>query len=85
MYRWRADLRGSITARICSVSNPVFFGTHWFQYAPQSFAGREDGENYQIGLLDMADTPYPELIRAVRRIGAEMYQFRYRDNAHAKR
>lgn len=68
-----------------ALQNPLFVGTHWFQYAPQGFTGREDGENYQIGLLDMADTPYPELIRAVRRIGAEMYQLRYRDNAHAKR
>jgi hypothetical protein len=66
-----------------ALRNPLFVGTHWFQYAPQSFTGREDGENYQIGLLDIADTPYPEIIRAVRRIGAEMYESRYRGNAHA--
>jgi len=68
-----------------ALRNPLFVGTHWFQYAPQSFTGREDGENYQIGLLDIADTPYPEIIGAVRKIGAEMYETRYRGNAQAVR
>ena len=66
-----------------ALRNPLFVGTHWFQYAPQSFTGRRDGENYQVGMLDIADTPYPELIRAVRKVGGEMYELRYRENDHA--
>lgn len=63
-----------------ALRNPLFIGTHWFQYAPQSFTGRADGENYQVGMLDIADTPYPELIRAVRKVGEEMYELRHREN-----
>ena len=38
--------------------------------------GRGDGENYQIGFVDICDTPYPEIIDAARRIGDRMYQLR---------
>jgi hypothetical protein len=52
-------------------------GTHWFQYADQATTGRGDGENYQIGFVDICDTPYPETIDAVRAIGAQMYPLRF--------
>jgi len=45
-----------------ALKNPLFVGTHWFQYRSQAFTGRGDGENYQIGLVDITDTPYPETI-----------------------
>jgi hypothetical protein len=60
------------------VEHPNIVGTHWFQYGDQATTGRGgDGENYQIGLVDIADTPYSELIDAVRRIGAAMYEIRH--------
>jgi hypothetical protein len=52
-------------------------GTHWFQYRDQATTGRGDGENYQIGLVDICDTPYPETIDAVRQTGLLMYDYRY--------
>ena len=52
-------------------------GAHWFQWRDQSLTGRFDGENYQIGFLSVADTPYPELVAAARDIGATMYRRRY--------
>ena len=36
-----------------------------------------DGENYQIGFVTVADTPYPELVAAARDIGATMYHRRW--------
>ena len=42
----------------------------------QATTGRGDGENYQIGLVDSCDTPYPETIHAVREIGKIMYEQR---------
>ena len=36
-------------------------------------AGRGDGENYQVGWLDAADTPYMELVAAGREVGAMLY------------
>lgn len=59
-----------------ALENPLIVGTHWFQYGAQATTGRFDGENYQIGLVDICDTPYPELIEKVREIGREMYQIR---------
>ncbi len=56
--------------------NPWLVGTHWFQFGDQATTGRGDGENYQIGFLDVCDTPYPEVVAASREIGAEMYQLR---------
>lgn len=60
-----------------ALANPRIVGTHWFQYADQATTGRGDGENYQIGFLDIADTPYPETIRAVRDVGYAMYRTRF--------
>ncbi|MCL4207758.1 MAG: beta-agarase [Pirellulaceae bacterium] len=59
-----------------AVQNPWLVGTHWFQFGDQATTGRGDGENYQIGFLDICDSPYPEIIAASRQVGAEMYGWR---------
>ncbi len=59
-----------------ALRNPYIVGTHWFQYKDQATTGRGDGENYQIGFLDICDTPYPEIIRASREVGSSMYEYR---------
>jgi hypothetical protein len=56
--------------------HPQVIGTHWFQFGDQGTCGRGDGENYQIGLLSVTDTPYVETIASVRRIGYQMYEIR---------
>lgn len=45
---------------------PAFIGTSWFQWVDQPCTGRMDGENYNIGLIDVTDRPYAELIEAMR-------------------
>jgi hypothetical protein len=59
-----------------ALRNPQLVGSHWFQYGDQATTGRGDGENYQIGFLDIVDTPYIETIRACREVGYEMYKLR---------
>ena len=59
-----------------AISNPQIVGTHWFQYSDQAFTGRGDGENFQIGFIDICDNPYPEIVDAARKIGYRMYQER---------
>jgi hypothetical protein len=59
-----------------ALRNPHVIGTHWFQYKDQATTGRGDGENYQIGFVDICDTPYPETIAAAREIGQTMYRYR---------
>ena len=57
---------------------PAFVGCHWFQYVDEPITGRWfDGENYNIGFVDVADTPYPELVKAARKVHGELYQRRY--------
>lgn len=45
---------------------PAFIGTSWFQWVDQPCTGRMDGENYNIGLVDVTDRPYADLIEAMR-------------------
>jgi len=59
-----------------ALRNPLIVGTHWFQYLDQPTTGRIDGENYQIGFLDICDRPYPPIVAAARRIGETMYSQR---------
>lgn len=59
-----------------ALDNTWLVGTHWFQYADQATTGRTDGENYQIGFLDICDTPYQETIDACREVGSQMYRRR---------
>lgn len=51
-------------------------GTHWHQFADQATTGRFDGENFQVGMVDICDTPYPETVEKVREIGYRLYQIR---------
>ncbi len=59
-----------------ALRNPLIVGTHWFQYGDQATTGRGDGENYQIGFLDVVDTPYAETIQACREVGYSLYKRR---------
>ena len=60
-----------------ALRHPQFVGTHWFQWQDEPVIGRVyDEENYQIGFVDVADTPYQETIAVTREIGGEMYQMR---------
>jgi len=60
-----------------ALRNPYIVGTHWFQYKDQATTGRGDGENYQIGLIDICDKPYPETIKVVREVGYNLYEYRF--------
>lgn len=57
--------------------HPQFAGRHWFQWQDQFTTGRVyDEENYHVGLVDIADTPYRETIEACREVAAGMYGVR---------
>lgn len=59
-----------------ALRNPYVLGTHWFQYKDQATTGRGDGENYQIGFIDVCDTPYPETVAKAREVGYSIYPYR---------
>ena len=59
------------------LQHPNVVGLHWFAYADQSAAGRPY-ENYQIGFVDVTDSPYPIITNTSRRISDVMYETRSR-------
>jgi hypothetical protein len=49
-----------------AAAHPALIGTSWFQWVDQPCTGRFDGENYNIGLVDVTDRPYADLVEAMR-------------------
>lgn len=54
-------------------AHPYGVGAHWFQFTDEFCMGRFDGENYQIGLVDICMQPYKELMEAVRDTAQVLY------------
>ena len=57
-----------------AVAHPSLIGTHWFQWWDQPSTGRNDGENYNIGFVDVTDRPYKELVDAARETHKRLYE-----------
>lgn len=55
-----------------AAADPNVIGAHWFQWVDEPNTGRNDGEDYNIGFVDVTDRPYPELIAAMKRTGARI-------------
>ena len=59
-----------------ALHHPNVIGAHWHQFGGQATTGRFDGEDFQNGLVDVCDTPYPETIEKIREVGYKMYTIR---------
>jgi hypothetical protein len=55
-------------------ARPEVVGLHYFQWNDQPVLGRFDGENYNIGLVDICNQPYPELTQAVQTTNERLYE-----------
>lgn len=55
-----------------AAAHPAIIGAHWRQWADQPVTGRPDGENYQVGWVDVTDRPYPELVAAAKATHAKL-------------
>jgi hypothetical protein len=51
---------------------PHIVGTHWFQYYDEPQGGRSDGEDYNMGLVDIYDQPYEELVASFARTNSTL-------------
>jgi hypothetical protein len=49
-----------------AAANPALIGVHWFEWIDEPNTGRMDGENYNIGMVDVTDRPYAELVEAMK-------------------
>ena len=55
---------------------PELIGVHYFQWNDQPALGRFDGENYQIGMVDVCNRPYANFAVAARTAHERMYEVR---------
>ncbi len=69
LERGKAFRRYLETAAACK----ALVGVHYFQWNDQSVIGRFDGENYNIGLLDVCHRPYEQLTSAARASHERLY------------
>jgi hypothetical protein len=53
---------------------PGFLGAHWFTWRDEPVLGRMDGENYNIGFVDVMDRPYPELVAGAKATHARLFE-----------
>lgn len=60
--------RGAMVAAERFAREPQIVGMHWFQYYDHPQGGRDDGEDYNFGLVDINDRPYETLVEASRDI-----------------
>jgi hypothetical protein len=56
-----------------AAANPDVVGTHYFVLNDQEVLGRFDGENFQIGFVDVCHRPYRELVEAAMRTHEAIY------------
>jgi hypothetical protein len=55
-------------------AHPLGVGAHWFQFNDQFCLGRYDGENYQIGMVDICMQPHKELMEAAIETSRVLYK-----------
>ena len=57
-----------------ALSLPYALGAHWFAWRDEPVLGRMDGENYNIGFVDVTDRPYPELVEAAKATHKRLFE-----------
>ncbi|HER07622.1 MAG TPA: hypothetical protein ENO20_01825 [Bacteroides sp.] len=56
-------------------AHPGLVGTSYFQWCDQDLTGRgNDGENYNCGMVDVTDRPYPYLVEAVSETAKRLFE-----------
>jgi len=55
-------------------ARPEIIGVHYFQWLDEPVTGRFDGENYNIGFLDVCYHPYEELVEAAQLTHERIYE-----------
>ena len=76
--------RGAAAAAEGFARQPAVVGSHWFQYYDHPRGGRQDGEDYDFGLVDVNDRPYEGLVAALARTNGHLAVV-HRDSADGPR
>ncbi|HLU99721.1 MAG TPA: hypothetical protein VKZ59_00555 [Acidobacteriota bacterium] len=64
-YRYYVEQGGAL---------PALVGMHYFQLNDQPVLGRFDGENYNIGLVDICNQPHQEMTGIVTETNEKLYE-----------
>ena len=48
-------------------------GIHYFQWNDQPLTGRFDGENYNIGIIDVLGIPYDDMARHIKKTNLRLF------------
>lgn len=57
-----------------AIKSPYYLGAHYFQLNDQSCLGRFDGENYQIGLIDVCMQEYEDMTNEMKKCHENIYE-----------
>ncbi len=75
MVRTQADRAASYRYYVeQGAAIPELVGAHYFLWNDQHVVGRFDGENWQIGLVDICQMPYAEVVEAAQRSHGRIYE-----------
>ncbi len=58
----------------CAFINSNCVGVHYFELNDQPLLGRFDGENMQVGLIDVCNRPYADCIKHIISMNYDMYE-----------
>ena len=58
-----------------AVSSAYGVGAHYFEYNDQPLLGRFDGEAFQIGLIDVCNQPYYDMVKKVSDTNRNIYKY----------
>jgi hypothetical protein len=64
--------RGAANAARNFARIPAVVGMHWFQYYDEARGGRDDGEDYDFGLVDRNGRPYDQLVDALAAVNRDI-------------
>jgi hypothetical protein len=70
----RAEGAGGMAEQMARL--PYCVGYHWFQWSDEPPKGRGDGEDFNMGLVDLNDRPYEELTAAFTRVNKNIPRLR---------
>jgi len=76
---------GAVNALLSFARFPNVVGAHWFQYCDEPLGGREDGEDYNMGLIDTSNRPYEELTQDFKKLNSVLESLHAGSAAGAKK
>ncbi|NWF88348.1 MAG: hypothetical protein HXY50_02690 [Ignavibacteriaceae bacterium] len=76
-------VKGFLATSKLIAQTPFIVMADWFQYYDEPMHGRDDGENFNMGLIDIFGNPYHELVLAAKNFNWEGLKFTSNFNSNS--